>query len=93
MRVPGPRAPRALRRVLSLLIAELSPGRSVPRELVLYAEQQIIDSDAEYYRWLKATLLDISPGAGVQQPIVDNFIRMCDIQLDRLRDYAGYAQG
>jgi hypothetical protein len=91
--VPGPRAPRALRRVLSLLIAELSPGRSVPRDLVLHAERQIIEGNREYYRTLKAALLDISLADGAQQPILDNFIRTCEIQLGWLRDYAGYAQG
>jgi hypothetical protein len=91
--VPGPQAPRALRRVLSLLIAELSPGRPVQRDLVLHAEQQIIAGNAEYYRTLKAALHGITLEDGLQQPILDNFIRMCDIQLRWLGDYPGYAQG
>jgi hypothetical protein len=92
LRVPGPRAPRALRRVLSLLIAELSTARSVPRDLVLHAEHQVIEGNDEYYRTLKAALHGIALEDRLQQPILDNFIRMCDIQLGWLRDYAGYAR-
>jgi hypothetical protein len=91
--VPGPQAPRALRRVLALLIAELSPRQSVSRELVLHAEQQVIAGNREYYGTLKEALLGISLEDGLQQPIVDNFLRMCDIQLGRLSDYADHAQG
>jgi len=40
--IPGPSAPRALRRTLHFLIAEMSPGHSRQRDLVMEAERQII---------------------------------------------------
>jgi hypothetical protein len=91
--VPGPQAPRALRRTLAFLIAELNPGQPPSRELVLHLEQQIITANTTYYQTL-ADFLHAMPLKDEQQrPILDNFIRMCELQLGHLRDYAGYAAG
>jgi hypothetical protein len=91
--IPGRQAPRALRRTLYFLISELGLGRPPPRELVLHAEQQVIAANMEYYQTLAACLRTLSLKDEVQRPILENFVRMCEIQLGHLRDYAGYAAG
>jgi hypothetical protein len=91
--VPGPQAPRALRRTLHFLIAELNPDRPTSRDLVANAEQQVIAANTAYYQALAAFLRAMPLGDGLQRPILDKFIRMCDLQLGRLSDYANYAEG
>ena len=91
--VPGPQAPRALRRTLYFLISELNVGRPPSRDLLLNAEQQVIAANTRYYRTLAGFLRTMPLKDEVQRPILENFIRMCDIQLGHLRDYAGYAAG
>ena len=91
--VPGPQAPRALRRTLYLLVAELSPGRPPSRALVLDMERQIISVNTDYYQTLAAFLHAMTLKDELQRPILNNFIRMCELQLGHLRDYAGYATG
>ena len=91
--IPGPQAPRALRRTLHFLITELSPDRPPSRALVLHMEQQIIAANTAYYQTLAAFLHAMPLKDELQRPILDNFIRMCELQLGHLRDYAGYAAG
>ncbi len=91
--VPGPQAPRALRRTLGFLIAELNPGRPLTRDLVLHAERQIIATNQAYYQALIAFLRSMPLKDAMQRPTLENFIRVCEFQLRRLRDYAGYAAG
>jgi hypothetical protein len=91
--VPGPRAPRALRRTLQFLITELNPDRPPSRALVLHVEQQVIAANTTYCQTLAAFLRHMPLRDELQRPILDNFIRMCGLQLAHLRDYAGYAAG
>jgi hypothetical protein len=91
--IPGPQAPRALRRTLQFLITELNPAQPPSRELVLDVERQVIAANTSYYQTLADFLRAMSLKDEQQRPIVDNFIRVCDLQLGRLRDYAGYAAG
>ncbi len=90
--IPGPQAPRALRRTLRFLISEMNPGRSPPRDLVLEAERQIVTANTCYFQDLANCLRAISLKDPLQQPIRDNFIRVCDHQLGLLSDYADYAR-
>jgi hypothetical protein len=88
--IPGPGAPRALRRALHLLITEMRPAHPRQSDLVLLAEQQIVAANANYFRNLRALLHSLSPKDPLQQPILENFIRVCDLQLARIRNYCFY---
>jgi hypothetical protein len=90
--LPGPQAPSALRRTLHFLIAELGPGRPPPRELVVHAERQVIAANTAYYQTLAAFLHAMPLTDVLQRPILENFIRVCELQLGRLRAYTGYAR-
>ena len=91
--IPGPSAPRALRRTLHFLIAEMSPGHSRQRDLVMEAERQIITANQAYYRDLLAFLRTLFPQDPLQKPILRDFIHMSELQLARIRNYLGYAKG
>jgi hypothetical protein len=91
--IPGPQAPRALRRALHFLIMEMSAGRANRRDLVLQAEEQIIAANRAYYRDLLAFLRSLSPIDPRHEPIRDNFVRVCDLQLARIEDYVAVAEG
>jgi len=91
--IPGPSAPRALRRTLHFLIAEMSPGHSRQRDLVMEAERQIITANQAYYRDLLAFLGTLCPQDPLQKPILRDFIHMSELQLARIRNYLGYAKG
>jgi hypothetical protein len=91
--IPGRQAPRALRRTLQFLITELNPDRPPSRALVLHVEQQVIAANTTYYEALAAFLHAMPLKDELQRPILENFIRMCELQLGHLRDYAGYAAG
>jgi len=91
--IPGPQAPRALRRALHFLIMEMSAGRANRRDLVLRAEEQIIAANRAYYRDLLAFPHGLSPTNPQHEPIRDNFIRVCDLQLARIEGYVAVAQG
>jgi hypothetical protein len=88
--IPGPGAPRALRRTLHLLITEMHPGHPRQSDLVLQAEQQIVAANANYYKNLRALLHSLSPKDPLQQPVLENFIRLCDLQLARIQNYCLY---
>jgi hypothetical protein len=91
--IPGPSAPRALRRTLHFLIAEMSPGHSRQRDLVMEAERQIITANKAYYRDLVAFLRTLCPQDPLQKPILRDFIHMSELQLARIWNYLGYAKG
>ena len=91
--IPGPSAPRALRRTLHFLIAEMSPGHSRQRDLVMEAERQIITANQAYYRDLLAFLRTLCPRDPLQKPILEDFIHLCELQLARIQSYLGYARG
>ena len=90
--IPGPRAPRALRRTLRLLITEMSPAHSKLHHLVIRAEGQVIAANRAYYRNLAAVLRAMTLDDPRLQPIRDNFLRVCDLQMAHLDDYAVYAR-
>jgi len=91
--VPGPQAPRALRRTLHFLITELNPDQPPSRALLSHMEQQIIAANTAYYQTLAAFLHAMPLKDELQRPILVNFIRACELQLGHLRDYAAYAAG
>jgi hypothetical protein len=91
--IPGSGAPRALQRTLRLLITEMRPGHPRQSDLVLQAEQQIVSANANYYKNLKALLHSLSPKDPLQQPVLENFIRLCDLQLGCIQNYRLYPKG
>jgi hypothetical protein len=91
--IPGPSAPRALRRTLHFLIAEMSPGHSRQRDLVMEAERQIITANQAYYRDLLAFVRTLCPQDPLQKPILRDFIHLCELQLARIQNYLGHAKG
>jgi hypothetical protein len=90
--IPGTQAPRALRRALQLLIGELGAPRNRHRDLVIAAEEQIIDANLTYYAELKSLLKRLAVDNEVHRAIRASFVRLCDQQIARLRDYIGYAE-
>jgi hypothetical protein len=90
--IPGHRAPKALRQTLRFLISEISPAHS-QTDLVLHAEDQIIAANNTYYRSLMAFLQTLSAEDPLQKPILDEFIRLCELQLARLQVYVACAEG
>jgi hypothetical protein len=91
--IPGARAPRALRRTLRFLITEMRPGHPQQKDLVLQAEGQIIAANRGYYTNLLGVLPSLGRKDSPQRPILDNFIRICNLQLARIEDYSGYPKG
>jgi hypothetical protein len=91
--IPGPSAPRALRRTLHFLIAEMSPGQWRQRDLVIEAERQIITANQAYYRDLLALRQTLRPQNPLQKPIFEGFIHMCELQAARVQNYLGYVKG
>jgi len=91
--IPGPQAPRALRRALRVLIGELGVPRQQHRDLVRCAEEQILDANLTYYDELKSCLEGLSVDDDAHGAIRANFIRLCDAQVARIRNYLSYAAG
>jgi hypothetical protein len=90
--IPGPQAPRALRRALKLLIGELGAPRNRHRDLVIAAEEQIIDANLTYYAELKSLLKRLTVDNEVHRAIRASFVRLCEQQIARVRNYIGYAE-
>jgi hypothetical protein len=91
--IPGPAAPRALRRTLDFLISEMHPGRARQRDLIMQAEEQILTANHAYYRDLIRFLQGLQPEDHPQRPLLDDFRRLCQLQLARIEAYRGYAKG
>jgi len=91
--IPGPQAPRALRRALRGLIGELGVPRQQHRDLVRCAEEQILDANLAYYDELKSCLERLSADDDAHSAMRANFIRVCDAQVTRIRNYLSYAAG
>ena len=91
--IPGPQAPRALRRALRLLIGELGAPRRQQNQLVMRAEEQILEANLTYYGELKSCLQSLSVESATHSAIRDNFLRLCEGQVARLRKYPNYAAG
>lgn len=90
--IPGPHAPRMLRRALKLLISELGAPRNRHRDLVTAAEEQIIHANVTYYVELKSLLKRLAVDHEVHRAIRASFVRLCDQQIERFRNYIGYAE-
>ena len=91
--IPGPQAPRALRRGLRMLINELGAPGQRHHDLVMRAEEQILDANLTYYGELKSCLQGLSIESPVHAAIRANFVQLCEGQIARLRDYQNYATG
>ena len=91
--IPGPEHPTALRRALRHLITEMSPGHPRQNDLVLHAEEQIVAANRSYYSKLSAFLKTLRLTDILHQPISDNFIRLCELQLARIQTYVACAEG
>jgi len=78
---------------LHFLIAEMSPGHSRQRDLVMEAERQIIAANQAYYRDLLAFLRPLGPQDPLQKPILRDFLHLCELQLARIQNYLCYAKG
>ena len=88
--IPGPDAPRALRRTLRMLINKLTDRHG--RDVVICAERQIIDANLAYYAELKSCLERLSVESAAHNAIRANFVRLCEGQITRLRNYLNYAE-
>jgi hypothetical protein len=91
--IPGPQAPRTLRRALRTVIQELGAPRQRHNALVRRAEEQILDANLTYYDEFKSCLERLSTDNDVHSTIRANFVRLCEGQLIRLQSYSSYAAG
>ena len=91
--IPGPQAPRTLRRALRTVIQELGAPRQRHNTLVRLAEEQILDANLTYYDEFKSCLERLSTDNDVHSTIRANFVRLCEGQLIRLQSYSSYAAG
>jgi hypothetical protein len=82
----------ALRRTLRFLIAEMSLGHQRQQVLVFSAEEQMIAANRSYYSKLLALLKTLRPRDPLLQPTLDNFIRLCELQLARIQTYIACAE-
>ena len=90
--IPGPAAPKALRRTLGFLISEIQPTHPKQRDLVMNAEEQIIAANRAYYRDLIefAQTLQAQP---ILRSLLSEFLQVCELQLTRLDDYGTFVKG
>jgi len=86
--IPGPGRPDALKRALAFLIDELDPGHPRRRDLAARAEAEIIEANRAFYEKLLAGLRAPSLDCGSLHPIQQGFVRMCELELRIIRDYA-----
>ena len=89
LRIPPSTAPRALRRVLDLLVSRLNPYASkMSRDnAVLEAERQAVDGTRSYYKEM-ALLLERADIPEDLEIILSNANEMVDIQLKLIDAYA-----
>lgn len=85
--IPGENAPLALKRVLTHLLSEMSPGNPRIPDLVIHAEEQIIDRNIAYYQGLKKLLKKQPLNKPEHGPFTKNLLRMCDFQLQKIERY------
>ena len=91
--IPGPQAPRSLRRALRAVIRELGAPPRRHSALVRGAEEQILDANLTYYSELKSCLESLPTDNDLHNAIRANFVRLCEGQLVRLKSYSSYAAG
>lgn len=87
--VPGPNAPRALRRILSGLIRTLFPdiGDAAFQDKVRAAEQAVLDANRRYYREL-ADVLSAARARATALPALATVRRVLELQTAKLDAYA-----
>ena len=85
--IPTRVTPQAFRRVLNLLIATLNPGYADRLDLIVQAEEKIVDANKAHYEALKTGLHDASTDTAGDAEILRGLTRAYDVQLDHLRHY------
>ena len=85
--IPTRVTPQAFRRVLNLLIATLNPGCADRLDLIVQAEEKIVDANKAHYEALKTGLHDVSTDTAGDAEILRGLTRACDVQLEHLRHY------
>ncbi len=91
--IPGPRAPRSMRRVLSHVIDKIQTNHPRHEELIMRAEEQVLAANQTYYRVLLPvmTALKEKVQSKEEKNICENFITAAKIQLSRLRNYRDFS--
>lgn len=86
--IPGPRAPRSLRRILVSLIRSARPdvARTELRDMVLAAEKEIVDNNLKYYNEL-LEMCKIKENAGVPTQYLGMIEQMGQRQKDWVLEY------
>ena len=59
----------------------------------MQAEEQILTANNAYYRDLMRSLQGLQPQDHPQRQLLDNFRRLCQLQLARIQAYRDYAKG
>jgi hypothetical protein len=78
---------------LRVLISELGAPWRRYSDLVIRAEEQILDANLTYYDELKSCLERLSVANDGHSAIRANFVRLCDQQVRRIRNYVSCAAG
>jgi len=91
--IPQRNAPRALRRVLGVILHEIKPRlNQVEISTIIAAiEPEILARNVEFYQDLQRYLEECTVPAGFI-PVVDGAREMADVQLGKLRQYPFFAR-
>lgn len=89
--IPGPNAPRALRRVLHVLLAEMQYDHPRLNALVKEAEEQVIARNIAYYQDLRKTVSSLKLNRPDMTFVTDGLLLVCSQQLAKLENYKTFA--
>jgi len=89
--IPTADAPRALRRVLDFLLAFMGVAPTQRQELILHAETQVVEKNIERYQMLKTMAETTQLTDQNHEPIRNDLMRLCDVQIERIEQYKQYA--
>ena len=89
--IPGPNAPRALRRVLGALLRKLNPAFAERDDLVALAEEQVLAGNVAYYTKLKEILATLELNGKKIERSGEDLMQLCNLQLSRIEKYKAYA--
>jgi hypothetical protein len=86
--IPQENAPRALRRVLAIIVHKIEPSLEIPEiaAIVESIEPTILSRNVEFYRALHGYLQELKPVTGFDN-IINNALEMTEVQLEKLRRY------
>ena len=91
--VPGPTAPRALRRVLEALLGRLDPNPSVTDKegIILTVENDVIINNLRYYRGFSREI-EARAASCQDSSLIESLRKVVSIQFANLESYRGFCR-